>query len=331
MRLLIAGGAGFLGSALVRALIRETDHEIINLDALTYAVQPAALAAVDGSARYTFIHGDIVDGALLADIFAAHRPHAVLHLAAESHVDRAISGPAPFVATNVNGTFALLEAARDYWQRLSGPARSGFRFLHVSTDEVYGSLEAPTVADEQHAYAPASPYAASKAGADHLVNAWHVTYGLPTLVTHGVNSYGPFQHPEKLVPCMIEAALDGRTLPVYGDGGQVRDWLHVDDHAAAIRCVLAAGQPGRRYNIAGGAPRTNLSLVRALCAAVDEAMPAAAPSAARIRHVADRPGHDRRYAVDATRLRCTLGWEPRIPLDRGLVDTVAWHVGNRAR
>ena len=330
MRLLITGGAGFIGAALIRYLLRTTDYEIINLDALTYAVDTEALAGVADNPRYHFIHGDVCVAALLAHIFNEHAPDAVLHLAAESHVDRSIDAPDVFVTTNINGTYELLVAAYRYWQTLTGSARDQFRFLQVSTDEVYGSLPAPEIVTEATAFAPASPYAASKAAADHLVAAWHTTYGLPTLITHGANTYGPFQHAEKLIPRMIEAALGGQTLPIYGAGDQIRDWLHVDDHAAAIGRVLTAGTPGCRYNVAAGEPRTNLDLVHALCAVVDEHAPATAPAAARIRHVADRPGHDQRYAMNTARIRQALGWQPQIRLSHGLADLVAWHVARRA-
>lgn len=329
LRLLVTGGAGFIGSALIRQLIAETRHEVINLDALTYAALPGALGDAAASSRYRFVHGDIRDRALLYEVFAAWQPQAVMHLAAESHVDRSIDGPGLFVATNITGTAHMLEAALAYWRGLDTPSRAAFRFLQGSTDEVYGSLEAPQAASERSPYAPASPYAASKAAGDHLVRAWHRTYGLPVLLTHGANSYGAFQYPEKLVPRMIEAALAGRPLPIYGNGRQIRDWLHVDDHARAIRRVLAAGRVGQSYNVAAGTPMTNIALVRALCEAVDRQAPHAAPSAARLAYVADRPGHDQRYALDTRRIRETLGWQPRVALADGLADTVRWHLAHR--
>ncbi|KEZ78267.1 dTDP-glucose 4,6-dehydratase [Salinisphaera hydrothermalis] len=324
MRILVTGGAGFIGSALVRHLLADRRHVVINVDALTYAALPGALGDVEHDAHHVFVHADVRDAAAMAAVFETHDPDGVIHLAAESHVDRSIAGPAVFVETNVGGTQVLLEAARRHRDRLPGARADAFRWLQVSTDEVYGSAGPSDVFDESSPYAPNSPYAASKAAADHLVRAWRVTYGLPTLVTHGANTYGPFQYPEKLVPVAIYRALTGGLLPVYGNGGQMRDWLHVDDHAAAIARVFTAGEAGQRYNIATGRVCTNRDLVQRIAAIVDRLAPAHAPVAERIRFVADRAGHDQRYALDTRRIRDTLGWQPRIGLDEGLAATVRW-------
>jgi len=325
MKILITGGAGFIGSALVAAAI-DAGHSVVNLDALTYAASPASLAKFADHPAYAFVHGDIRDRAALDATFTTHRPDAVLHLAAESHVDRSIDGPGAFIATNVTGTFHLLEAARAYWQARGRP--DGFRFLHVSTDEVFGSLGPVGAFHEGSAYAPNSPYAASKAASDHLVRAWGETYGLPVLVSHCSNNYGPRQFPEKLIPVVILNALAGRDIPVYGDGTQVRDWLFVGDHAAALLAVLARGQIGRSYNVGGGAEATNRDLVTRICAVLDGLRPNDRAYARLIRHVADRPGHDRRYAMDATRIRDELGWKPSVTLEQGLKTTVAWYLDN---
>lgn len=327
MRILVTGGAGFIGSALVRHLMARTEHTVINVDALTYAALDGALAVVENEPRHVFVHADVCDAAAMAAVFERHDPDAVIHLAAESHVDRSIAGPAAFVATNVVGTQVLLEAARRHYHGLSGPRRARFRWLQASTDEVYGSTPAGCLFDESSAYAPSSPYAASKAAADHLVCAWHRTYGLPILISHGANTYGPFQYPEKLVPVTIYRALAGGTLPVYGNGEQMRDWLHVDDHVAALIRIFTAGRIGARYNVAAGRICTNLSLVHRLAACIDRLAPAQAPSAARIQFVADRAGHDQRYALDTRCIREELGWQPEIELDAGLEATARWCMG----
>lgn len=325
-RLLVTGGAGFIGSALIRQLIDETDSTVINADALTYAGNLESLAGAARHPRHIFERVDIRDRRELDRLFREHRPDAVVHLAAETHVDRSIEAPATFVDTNVNGTCNLLEAARAYWSELEAP--DAFRFHHVSTDEVYGDLGPDDPAfTEDTPYAPSSPYAASKAAADHLVRAWHRTYGLPVLITHSSNNYGPFQLPDKLIPLTICSALEAKPLPVYGSGENIREWLHVDDHARALRRVLAAGTPGRTYNIGGEAGLTNLEIVRAICAILDRLAPrSAGPHSELIRFVSDRPGHDRRYAVDDTRIRNELGWQPRERFGDGLTKTVQWYV-----
>lgn len=324
MRILVTGGAGFIGSALVRHLLAETGHGVINVDALTYAALPGALADVERESRYVFERADVRDAAAVDAIFARHDPDGVIHLAAESHVDRSIVGPAAFVSTNVGGTQVMLEAARRHRDGLSGPRADAFRWLQVSTDEVYGSAAPEQVFDESSGYAPNSPYAASKAAADQLVRAWRVTYGLPTMTTHGANTYGPFQYPEKLVPVAIYRALAGLDLPLYGNGTQMRDWLHVADHAAALARVFEAGRIGTRYNIGAGQVCTNLELVSRVASTVDQLGPGGAPSAERIRFVADRAGNDQRYALDTRRIREELGWQPRVALDDGLEATVRW-------
>jgi dTDP-glucose 4,6-dehydratase len=331
--LLVTGGAGFIGCNFVRLLLAETAARVVVLDKLTYAGHLESLAEVSGDPRFRFVEGDIADRELLARLFAAEPLDAVVNFAAESHVDRSIDGPAAFVQTNVVGTFELLEAARRW-----GLERPGFRFLHVSTDEVYGTLGADGLFSEETPYAPNSPYAASKAGADHLVRAWFHTFGLPAVITNCSNNYGPFQFPEKLIPLMLLNALDGKPLPVYGDGGNVRDWLYVEDHCRGILRVLAEGRAGEKYNIGGGNERTNLQVVHLLCDLLAEAVPAADNPALRaqgftsyrqlMRFVADRPGHDRRYAIDASRIRRELGWEPRHRFEDGLRKTVAWYLGN---
>lgn len=333
-RFLVTGGCGFIGSALVRHLVGERRVRVLNLDKLTYAGDPSTVASVADDPLYAFAEIDICDGASVSRALAEFRPHAVMHLAAESHVDRSIDGPSEFISTNVVGTFTMLEAALRHWQGLDEAAREGFRFLHVSTDEVYGSLplEGEARFDEASRYAPNSPYAASKAGSDHLARAWGRTYGLPVLVSNCSNNYGPFQFPEKLIPTMILAALEGRSLPVYGEGLNVRDWLHVEDHVRALLAVVERGKPGRTYLIGGGAERRNIDLVRALCAVLDELLPASdhQPHADLIRYVTDRPAHDLRYAVDDARLRSELGWRPMRDLETGLRQTVGWYLDNRA-
>ncbi|MDR9392424.1 MAG: dTDP-glucose 4,6-dehydratase [Trueperaceae bacterium] len=327
---LVTGGAGFIGSAVVRALLATTDHRVVTLDALTYAGHRASLADVLDDPRHTFVHADVTDPAAVAAAFERHAPDAVLHLAAESHVDRSIDGPAPFLRTNVDGTFTLLEAARAAWTPPSG-MRDDVRFVHVSTDEVFGSLapDAPPF-HPGTPYDPRSPYAASKAASDHLARAWFHTYGLPVVVTNCSNNYGPRQFPEKLLPTTILRGAAGATLPVYGAGDQVRDWLHVEDHARGLLLALERGTPGRTYLFGGRTERTNLDVVRRVCAALDDAHPGGAPHAERIAHVPDRPGHDRRYAVDPTRAETDLGWRAEVPFEDGLRATVAWYLANGA-
>jgi dTDP-glucose 4,6-dehydratase len=327
--ILVTGGAGFIGANFVLDWIAAEGTPVVNVDKLTYAGNPASLAPLRGDARHVFVHGDIADRVLIARLLEQHRPQAIVHFAAESHVDRSIRGPAEFVQTNVVGTFCLLEEARAYWSALAGPDRSRFRFLHVSTDEVYGSLgpaDAPFT--ETTPYAPNSPYAASKAASDHLVRAYHHTYGLPAITTHCSNNYGPLQFPEKLIPLMILNAVAGKPLPVYGDGLNVRDWLYVGDHCAAVRVALRRGRPGETYNIGGNSERTNLEVVRALCALLDESRPGGAPHARLITHVADRPGHDRRYAMNSGKIAAELGWRPAERFETGLRKTVAWYLGH---
>jgi dTDP-glucose 4,6-dehydratase len=328
--ILVTGGAGFIGSNFVLDWLSRQDEPVLNLDKLTYAGNLDNLAGIAGDARHRFVHGDIADRDLVGALLAEHRPRAIVHFAAESHVDRSIAGPGEFIATNVGGTFSLLEAARGYWTGLPEQARAAFRFLHVSTDEVYGSLgphDRPFT--ETTAYAPNSPYAASKAAADHLVRAWHHTYGLPTLVTNCSNNYGPFQFPEKLIPLMIANALAGQPLPVYGDGMQVRDWLYVGDHCAALRRVLEGGVPGQVYNIGGGSEMPNMAVVRTLCDMLDRRAPRAQGHAARIAYVGDRPGHDRRYAIDGGKIARELGWRPAESFASGIEKTVGWYLAHQ--
>jgi len=330
MTLLVTGGAGFIGANFVRDWIASVGEPLVNLDKLTYAGNLASLAPLGEDARHVFVKGDINDRTLVGSLLSRHRPRAIVHFAAESHVDRSIHGPADFIETNVVGTFRLLEEARAHWSALADTEKTAFRFLHVSTDEVYGSLGLQDPAfSETTAYAPNSPYSASKAGSDHLVRAYHHTYGLPTLVTNCSNNYGPFQFPEKLIPLMIVNALAGRPLPVYGDGQNVRDWLYVGDHCAAIRRVLERGRPGEVYNVGGGAEMKNLDLVRTLCATLDGLRPRASASYADlITFVKDRPGHDRRYAIDASKIRRELGWAPAETFQTGLAKTVQWYLGH---
>ena len=326
--LLVTGGAGFIGANFILDLIATTGEEIVNLDKLTYAGNPGNLATLADDRRYTLVRGDINDRALVRLLLSENRPRAIVHFAAESHVDRSIHGPDDFVQTNIVGTFSLLEEARTWWSELSGRDKDSFRFLHVSTDEVYGSLGPQDSAfSETTAYAPNSPYSASKAGSDHLVRAYHHTYGFPTLTTNCSNNYGPFQFPEKLIPLMIHNALAGKPLPVYGDGGNVRDWLYVGDHCAAIREVLARGRVGETYNIGGSAEMKNIDVVTTLCALLDNARPFASGSyTSLITYVKDRPGHDRRYAIDASKIRAELGWTPLENFESGLRKTVLWYL-----
>lgn len=325
MKLLVTGGAGFIGSAVVRLAIAR-GHHVVNLDALTYAACLDNLASVAGSPLYAFEHADIRDRAALARIFATHRPDAVMHLAAESHVDRSIDGPGDFIATNIAGTFNLLEAARAHWQAQGRPA--GFRFHHISTDEVFGSLGAEGKFTEDTPYDPRSPYSASKAASDHLVRAWFHTYGLPVVLSNCSNNYGPFHFPEKLIPVVILNALHGRPIPVYGRGENVRDWLFVEDHADALLAVLERGRIGRSYNIGGENEARNIDLVRTICGLLDARRPEAAPHDRLITFVADRPGHDLRYAIEPARIRAELGWRPSVTLDEGLARTVDWYLAN---
>ncbi|MDR0736526.1 MAG: dTDP-glucose 4,6-dehydratase [Zoogloeaceae bacterium] len=327
--ILVTGGAGFIGANFILDWLAASDEPVVNLDKLTYAGNLENLAALARDARHVFIEGDIVDRALVDTLLARHKPRALVHFAAESHVDRSIRGPGEFIRTNVEGAFTLLEATRAYWSTLPQTEKAAFRFHHVSTDEVYGSL-APEAAPfaEAHPYAPNSPYSASKAASDHLARAWFHTYGLPVTISNCSNNYGPFHFPEKLIPLVILNALAGKPLPVYGDGQQVRDWLYVSDHCAAIRRILAAGQPGETYNVGGGNEMSNLALVKAICALLDTLRPRAdaLPYARQIVHVADRPGHDRRYAIDARKIERELGWKPRETFASGIEKTVRWYL-----
>lgn len=325
---LVTGGAGFIGSNFIHAAVA-SGHSVVNLDILSYAGNLDNLAGLRDPARHTFIHGSIGDGDLVKQLLSKHQPSAVVNFAAETHVDRSIEGPAAFIRTNIDGTYELLEATLAHWRTLQPAARAAFRLLHVSTDEVFGSVETGKFTEESR-YAPNSPYAASKASADHLVRAFNSTYGLPTLVTNCGNNYGPRQFPEKLIPHMILTALEGKPLPVYGDGMHVRDWLHVDDHCDALMRVIAAGQPGGTYNVGGHGDRTNIDVVRAICDALDRARPGSKSYHSLITHVADRPGHDRRYALDASKLQRELGWGPAISFEAGLSQTVAWYLNNAA-
>ena len=326
---LVTGGAGFIGANFVLAARRLGLARIINLDLLTYAGHLENLDALKNDRDHVFVQGDIGDEVLLARLLAEHKPAAIINFAAESHVDRSILGPQAFIQTNIVGTHSLLAAARSHWQGLVSGAKDAFRFLHVSTDEVYGSLGPKDPAfSEENQYQPNSPYAASKAAADHLVRAYHHTYGMPTLTTNCSNNYGPYQHPEKLIPLMIQNALNGKPLPVYGDGQQVRDWLYVEDHCTAIRTVLAKGRPGETYNIGGNAEKPNLEIVHTLCRLLDARYPAKAPHTKLIQHVADRPGHDRRYAINASKIKRDLGWEPAMTFEQGIEQTVQWYLDN---
>ena len=327
---LVTGGAGFIGGNFVLEAVAR-GVKVVNLDALTYAGNRDTLASLDGDPNHVFVHGDIGDRDLVAKLLAEHRPDAVLNFAAESHVDRSIDGPAAFIQTNVVGTLALLEAVRDHWKALRGEAKDSFRFLHVSTDEVYGSLGETGKFTEETPYAPNSPYSASKAASDHLVRAFHHTYGLPVLTTNCSNNYGPYHFPEKLVPLIIAKALAGEALPVYGDGKQVRDWLFVADHCEAIRTVLAKGRVGETYNVGGNAEKQNLEVVQTICALLDARRPRAdgISRASQITFVADRPGHDRRYAIDASKLRDELGWVPKYDFERGIAETIDWYLNNQ--
>jgi len=329
VKIIVTGGAGFIGSAVVRALIAESDWHIVNLDKLTYAGNLDSLSSVSGNPRYSFAHLDICDAEGVKALFDAERPDAIMHLAAESHVDRSIDGPSAFVETNVVGTFTLLQIALDYWRGLPAPAQRAFRFHHVSTDEVYGSLGAEGLFREDSRYEPNSPYSASKAASDHFVRAWYHTYGFPSLITNCSNNYGPFHFPEKLIPLNILRGLAGKPMPVYGKGENVRDWLFVEDHARALIKVIQEGRVGEVYNIGGTAERRNIDVVTAICDLLDEMAPAGRPHRDLISFVADRPGHDLRYAIDASKIRNELGWRPRESFETGLAKTVRWYLDNQ--
>jgi dTDP-glucose 4,6-dehydratase len=330
MRVIVTGGAGFIGSALCRHLVLQRGWTVLNYDKLTYAANLASLDAIKDSPRYRFVHADIADRDALARAFDGFAPEAVMHLAAETHVDRSITGSDDFIHTNVVGTHALIESARDYWRGLPAERRAAFRFLHVSTDEVYGSLGATGSFSERSPYDPRSPYAASKAGGDHLVRAWYETYGLPVIMSNCSNNYGPYHFPEKLVPLTILNALEGKPLPVYGDGRNVRDWLHVEDHVKALVLVLTRGRVGERYNVGGRNERTNLQVVQTICDIVDELAPAPSSRRDLIAFVQDRPGHDRRYAIDPSKVEAELGWRATVAFESGLRDTVRWYMDNRS-
>jgi dTDP-glucose 4,6-dehydratase len=330
-RILVTGGAGFIGSAVVRQAIRETDHQVVVVDKLTYAGNMDSLAPVSNDPRYAFERADIADATKMRELFEHYRPDAVMHLAAESHVDRSIDGPGEFIQTNVVGTFTLLQSALGYWRALPGAERDAFRFHHISTDEVFGSLGEEGLFCETTAYDPRSPYSASKAASDHLVRAWHHTYGLPVVVTNCSNNYGPYHFPEKLIPLVIINALEGLKLPVYGKGANVRDWLFVEDHARALLTVVIKGTVGATYCVGGRCEKANIEVVRTICALMDELAPSAkiGPRESLITYVADRPGHDMRYAIDASRIAADLNWEPQETFESGLRKTVEWYLANR--
>lgn len=330
MKIIVTGGAGFIGSAVIRQYINHTDHTVINLDALTYAGNLESLAEVESDPRYIFEHVDICDEKALHRVFEQHQPDAIMHLAAESHVDRSIDGPAAFIQTNIVGTYNLLDVAKRYWSDLPAERQECFRFHHVSTDEVYGDLEATGFFTEETSYEPSSPYSASKASSDHLVRAWHRTYGLPIVITNCSNNYGAYQFPEKLIPLVTLNALEGKPLPIYGKGDQIRDWLHVDDHARALRLVLETGKSGETYNIGGHNEKTNLEVVKTICGLLDILVPDSPhiPHESLITYVADRPGHDLRYAIDADKIAAELGWTPEETFESGIEKTIRWYLGN---
>jgi dTDP-glucose 4,6-dehydratase len=334
MKIMITGGAGFIGSALIRHVITNTEHNVVNVDKLTYAGNLESLKSVENHPRYQFEHADICDAAKMASILQAHQPDAIMHLAAESHVDRSIDGPAAFIETNIVGTYTLVEAARNYWQALAADKKAKFRFHHISTDEVYGDLPNDnSLFTETTSYSPSSPYSASKASSDHIVRAWQRTYGLPVLVTNCSNNYGPYHFPEKLIPLVILNALEGKPLPVYGDGKQIRDWLFVDDHARALLTVVETGEVGETYNIGGHNEKENIAVVRTICDILEECHPQKPNGLAKyqdlITYVKDRPGHDLRYAIDATKIAKELGWTPKETFETGLKKTVQWYLENR--
>ena len=338
MKILVTGGAGFIGSALTRYIINSTNDSVVNVDKLTYAGNLQSLKGIDNCDRYVFVHADICDAQALDAIFSTHKPDAVMHLAAESHVDRSITGPAAFIETNIVGTYVLLEAARKYWQTLEGEKKQGFRFHHISTDEVYGDLPHPDDWDnknslplftENTAYAPSSPYSASKASSDHLVRAWHRTYNLPTIVTNCSNNYGPYHFPEKLIPLVILNALQDKSLPIYGKGDQIRDWLYVEDHARALYTVITKGIVGETYNIGGYNEKKNIEVVETICDILDEIKPKNTSYREQIIYVADRPGHDRRYAIDASKITLDLGWKPQETFESGIKKTIHWYLDNQ--
>jgi dTDP-glucose 4,6-dehydratase len=327
-KILITGGAGFIGSAVVRQFINDTNYSVVNVDKLTYAGNLQSLSSISADSRYSFEQVDICDAAEVARVFREHQPDAVMHLAAESHVDRSITGPAAFIQTNIVGTCVLLEAARSYWNGLADDKKESFRFHHISTDEVYGSLGDTGFFTEDMRYEPNSPYSASKASSDHLVRAWHHTYGFPVVTTNCSNNYGPYHFPEKLIPLMILNASNGKALPIYGKGDNIRDWLYVDDHARALRLVLEKGELGETYNIGGWNEKTNLEVVDAICSILDELRPQGAPHAQLKTYVPDRPGHDKRYAIDASKIERDLGWKPVETFETGLRKTVEWYLSN---
>ncbi len=328
MRVLVTGGAGFIGSAVVRHLVSDKSYEVLNVDKLTYAGSLTSLRPVENNPLYRFLNADICDGRAMAEAFESFRPTRVMHLAAESHVDRSITGARDFVETNVLGTFTMLESARAYWHRLDSAEKTAFRFLHVSTDEVYGSLGEDGLFQEATPYDPSSPYSASKAASDHLAKAWERTYGLPIVVSNCSNNYGPYHFPEKLIPLMIISALEGKSLPVYGNGANVRDWLFVEDHARALDLIAERGRPGQTYNVGGRNERRNIEVVKRICSLMDEFRPAGKPHERLITYVQDRPGHDARYAIDATKLETELGWKALENFDTGIEKTVRWYLEN---
>jgi dTDP-glucose 4,6-dehydratase len=330
MKIIVTGGAGFIGSAVIRQYINDTDHDVVNLDALTYAGNLESLSEVEQDARYQFEHVNICNINALERVFDAHQPDAVMHLAAESHVDRSIDGPAEFIQTNIVGTYNLLDVAKKYWDGLSGEKKAGFRFHHVSTDEVYGDLDETGYFTEETSYEPSSPYSASKASSDHLVRAWYRTYGFPVVITNCSNNYGGYQFPEKLIPLVTLNALEGKPLPIYGKGDQIRDWLHVDDHARALRLVLETGGLGETYNIGGHNEKTNLEVVKTICALLDKLVPESPhiPHESLTTYVDDRPGHDLRYAIDADKIAKDLGWMPVETFETGIEKTIHWYLNN---